>query len=416
MAVSNKISMFKIISVFCAILILTQCFVLSISADTENNTTLMVTSATVEKGDRVSVSVNLKDNIGLWGLKFKVGYDHSILNLESVENGNVFKKEDVLLPDSLDKEEFVYLAYLNSLQNNKTDGTIVTLNFTVSDNAEFKPYVITLSVEQAINVDGKDVDMKLQEGAVSVVKCIHILNSIWNSDAKFHWHTCARNECGDKIENTVSPHQAVEIPAVKATCVKQGLTKGKKCSVCGFIMEQQKVIPAIGHSPVVIPAIKATTERVGFTKGKKCKICEEILVGQKKIPKIPYKMNKSARTSGKVKMYKKKNTSSKVIKTIKKGVKVKIVDIKGRWYQIKYKGKLGFVKSEALTWKGRVRTKEGKLRLRSGAGTKYQIINSFPSGTEVTIVSLTAKGWYKVQVRKSKKTFSGYMSNKYIIK
>lgn len=416
MAVSNKNSMFKIISLFCAILILTQCFIVSVSADTENNTTLIVTSATIEKGDKVSVSVNLKDNVGLWGLKFKLGYDHSILKLESVENGDIFKKEDVVLPDSLDKEEFVYLAYLNNLQNSTADGTIVTLNFAVSERAEFKPYVITLNVEQAINVEGEDIGLKSQEGAVSVVKCIHILDSAWESDAKFHWHNCAKNDCGEKLEDTVSLHQIVEIPAVKATCEKQGLTKGKKCSVCGFILEQQKVIPATGHTPVVIPAIKATTERVGLTKGKRCKICGKILVEQKKVPKIPYKMNKSARTSSRVKIYRKNKTSSKVIKTIKEGVKVKIVDMKGKWYQIKYKGKLGFVHSDSLIWKSRIKTKKGKLRLRLGAGTKYEIINAFPSGTKVNIVSLTSKGWYKVQVRKGKKTLSGYMSNKYIIK
>ena len=230
MAVLNKISRFKIISLFCAILIFTQCLVVSISADDNTNATLTVASAIVEKGDKVSISVNLKDNVGLWGLKFQLGYDHSILKLESVENGDVFQKDDVLLPDSLDKEEFVYLAYLNGLQNITTDGTIVTLNFSVSDSADFKPYVITLSVEQAINVDGEDVDLKSQEGAVSVVKCIHILDSAWDSDAQFHWHNCIRDDCREKIEDTVSPHQAAVIPAVKATCTKSGLTKGTKCS------------------------------------------------------------------------------------------------------------------------------------------------------------------------------------------
>lgn len=416
MAVSNKTGRFKIISLFCAILIFAQCFVVSTLADDKNNAILMVTSATVEKGDTVFVSVNLKDNSGLWGLKFKVGYDHSILKLESVENGDVFDKEDVMLPGSLDKEEFVYLAYLNHLQNNTASGTIVTLKFTVSDKAEFKPYAITLTVEQAIDVNGEDVYLESQEGVVSVVKCLHLANPDWDSDAKFHWHNCAIDGCGEKMENTVSLHQAVTIPAVKATCEKDGLTKGTKCSVCGFIMEKQKVVPATGHTPVVIPAVKATAERAGLTEGKKCKICGKILTAQKTVPKISYKMNKSARTSGKIKMYKKKNSSSKIIKTIKKGIKVKIVDINGRWYKIQYKGKLGFVKSTSVTWKGRIRTEKGKLRLRSGAGTKYKIIRSFASGTRVTVVASTANGWYKIKIKKGKGTLVGYMSGKYITK
>ena len=416
MIVSNKIGTYKIFSLFCAILIFNQCFAVDISAAAEKDTTLMVTSATSEKGNTVSVSVNLKDNAGLWGLKFKVGYDHSILNLISAENGDVFEDKDVILPDSLAQEEFVYLASLSSIQNNMANGTVLTLKFTVSDKAEFKPYAITLNIEQAINADGEDVHIKVPVGAVSVVKCVHTLNPDWDSDANYHWHHCAKNDCGEKLEDTVSPHQATDIPAVKATCSNNGLTKGTKCSVCGYIMEKQQAVPATGHTPAVIPAVKATTNKTGLTEGTKCIICGEIITPQQIVPKISYKMSISAKTSGKTKMYEKKKTSSKVIKTIKQKTKVKIVDMKGRWYKVKYKGKLGFVYSDSVTWKGTIKTNKEKLRLRSGAGTKYKILNSFPSGTAVTIVASTSNGWYKVKIKKGKKTLVGYMSKKYVAK
>ncbi|MCI8306683.1 MAG: SH3 domain-containing protein [Lachnospiraceae bacterium] len=375
----------------------------------------MVTSATSEKGNTVSVSVNIKDNAGLWGLKFKVGYDHSILNLISAENGDVFEDKDVMLPGSIDKEDFVYLASLSSIQNNTADGTIVNLKFSVSDKAELKPYPITLNIEQAINTDGGDVHITAREGAVSVVKCIHAFNPDWDSNVNYHWHNCAIKGCGEKLENTVSPHHATEIPAVKATCSNDGLTKGTKCSVCGYIMEKQQTVPAAGHIPTVIPAVTATTKKTGLTAGTKCTICEKILTPQQIVPKISYKMKISAKTNGKTKMYEKRKTSSNIIKTIKQKTKVKIVDMKGRWYKVKYKGKMGFVKSASLTWQGTIKTKSEKIRLRSGTGKKSKILDLYPDGTAVTIVASTY-GWYKVKVKKGKKTLAGYLPQKYIAK
>lgn len=414
MSITNKISTRKILSIICAIIIIINGFTVSTFASDEKEMTINVSSETAEIGDTVYVTVNLKGNTGLWGLKFNVSYDHSILTLTSAENGDVFDNEDVMLPSSLDKEKFVYLAYYNSLQNNISDGNLVTLKFTVSEEAQFMPYIITLDVEQAIDVDGNDVDLTSQDGTVSVVKCVHLINPAWESDADAHWHNCIFGNCSEKIENTVSPHQLVDVPGVKATCTEDGLTSGKKCSVCGYFLKKQEVVKATGHTPVVVPAVKATTEKTGLTQGKKCKTCGKILVAQKKIPRIAYKMTKSAKTSGKIKMYKKMKTSSKVIKTIKKGAKVTIVDINGTWYKIKYKGKVGFVKSKSVAWASKIKTKTGKLRLRSGAGTKYTVINSFPSGTKVTVVASTANGWYKVRIKKDNETSVGYMSSKFI--
>lgn len=43
-----------------------------------------------------------------------------------------------------------------------------------------------------------------------------------------------------------SAHTESEIPAVPPTCDNGGWTAGKKCSVCGYIMEQPQPVPALG--------------------------------------------------------------------------------------------------------------------------------------------------------------------------
>ena len=172
---------------------------------TENETkecVIAASSKTVERGNEFSIIVDIKNNPGIWGLKFKVSYDHTALTLTSVKNGTVFDNEDTVLPSTLDKEEFVYLAYLNSLKNNTGNGTIVTLNFTVNEAAEFKPYIIGVNVTQAINVDSEDITLKANDGAVSVVKCIHVNDTKWDFDADTHWHNCVYEDCKEKIVKT----------------------------------------------------------------------------------------------------------------------------------------------------------------------------------------------------------------------
>ena len=45
-------------------------------------------------------------------------------------------------------------------------------------------------------------------------------------------------------------HTLETLPSKAATCTETGLTEGKKCSVCGEIIEAQEVTPALGHTPL----------------------------------------------------------------------------------------------------------------------------------------------------------------------
>ena len=62
-------------------------------------------------------------------------------------------------------------------------------------------------------------------------------------------YTCST--CGDAYEDSYTDatgHTEETVPGYAATCTEDGLTEGKKCSVCGETTTSQEVIPATGHS------------------------------------------------------------------------------------------------------------------------------------------------------------------------
>ena len=127
----------------------------------------MASSATTEK-DKAAINIDLKDNSGIWALKFKVSYDHTKLKLNSTQNGKVFSSGDITLPESLDKDDFVFLASSNSLKDIEKNGTVITLHFKAKSYATEGKYPIKLTLIQAIDVDGKNVDIDTEDGSVTV--------------------------------------------------------------------------------------------------------------------------------------------------------------------------------------------------------------------------------------------------------
>lgn len=134
----------------------------------------------------------------------------------------------------------------------------------------------------------------------------HTYAAEWSHDETHHWHaaTCSHADqksgyaehtytitsdtatctvAGEKTETCVcgvsrtvaSPakgHTEETIPAVDATCTTAGKTEGKKCSVCGEVLEAQQEVPATGHNPDSFWTYGAIADK----HYKKCLTCGEI--------------------------------------------------------------------------------------------------------------------------------------------
>lgn len=128
--------------------------------------------------------------------------------------------------------------------------------------------------------------------------------------------------CGETYTEEIpaTGHNEIILPSMEATCEEDGMTEGKKCSVCGVILERQSIIPALGHSwddgkvskeatcieegektytcsrcnknktenisktphsIVIDPEEPATCTKAGKTEGSHCSVCGEIVIPQK---------------------------------------------------------------------------------------------------------------------------------------
>ena len=85
---------------------------------------------------------------------------------------------------------------------------------------------------------------------------------------------CSR--CGENVEETVPAlgHKETVIAGQAATCTKPGLTEGKYCSVCGWVLSAREEVPALGHEEGTPEIILPTCGAAGYT-GSKCSRCGE---------------------------------------------------------------------------------------------------------------------------------------------
>lgn len=100
----------------------------------------------------------------------------------------------------------------------------------------------------------------------------------------------------DFIGTTEVTHDSLIIPAtgahteepfgnvIVANCKTQGLTTGKKCSVCGLVTKKQETTAFGPHTPTTVQGKAATCTEDGMSNGSKCSVCNAEITPQTVIP------------------------------------------------------------------------------------------------------------------------------------
>lgn len=163
----------RVIALVLTTVLLLSCFPNSVSAvDKQSGGLIRVKDASAMAGQSVSVDVEIENNPGIQGATLTIAWDDG-LTLESAENGAAFETLPLTLPGRLiSGKNFVWYREATVNDSDIVDGTILTLNFRVSEDATYgDAYNVRASY-----ISGDIFDKNLQivqpaieDGVVSVV-------------------------------------------------------------------------------------------------------------------------------------------------------------------------------------------------------------------------------------------------------
>lgn len=329
-----------IISILLVFVMLISLAVPSFSAATEP--TLVIDSMQAVKGQEVSVRLSVENNPGMAAATFRIVYDSSILKLNSVNfntefGGDFDELGSLALPVSgSDTLKAIQISW-SSLSNFNTNGTYLTMNFSVNENASkdsVADVFAVFSTGDFCNLDEEDVNFTAQNGKISVIEGIpgdinmdKVVNSkdlirlrkyFGGFDVEVDIIACDCNGDGNvnskdlmrlrkyfsgwDVELFYGPsvpvcsHSLTKTEALPATCTENGNIPYWHCSNCNKyfadenatteITLQDTILEATGHTPVVDLAVEPTYTTTGLTEGSHCAVCHAVLTKQEVIPML----------------------------------------------------------------------------------------------------------------------------------
>ncbi len=156
-------------------LLLTIIFTLSLAmpifAAENSNPTITVQSVSGSPGSTVDVAVTIKNNPGILGATLSFTYDNG-LTLTGATSGDAFSALTMTKPGRFTSPcNFTWDGQDISAEDIK-DGTVLTLQFTINDNAENgEEYNITASYESGdiVNTDLNPIDVEIENGTLTAI-------------------------------------------------------------------------------------------------------------------------------------------------------------------------------------------------------------------------------------------------------
>ena len=134
----------------------------------ENATAITVSNASGNVGDTVSVTIDISNNPGIAGAILKLAHAEELI-LTNIEVGEALNTLTFTPPANLSKNPCTLLW--DGIDGDSSNGTLLTLTFTISETAELGDYAITLSYTAGDIYDGSlnDIDVVINNGKISVV-------------------------------------------------------------------------------------------------------------------------------------------------------------------------------------------------------------------------------------------------------
>ena len=160
----------KLISLLLSVILVCSCMPVACAVDAQPAVSIQSTSAV--PGGQISVQVVINNNPGLVTMLLRVGYDSSVLTLQSVTDGGLFGEGNAYFGNDTTANPYV-LMWEDGLatENHTSDGTLATLTFLVAENAQPGETEISVTVDSdsTLNVGLDHVQLNTQNGSVIIM-------------------------------------------------------------------------------------------------------------------------------------------------------------------------------------------------------------------------------------------------------
>lgn len=319
----------SIISILLAFVMLIGFTVTAFAAETAP--TLVVDSMQAVKGQTATVKLSVENNPGMAAATFRIVYDSSILKLNSVDfntefGGDFDELGSLALPVAGSDDLKAIQISWSSLSNISSNGTFLSMNFTVNENAEkgsIADVFTSFNTGDFCNIDEEDVNFISKDGQITIIEgvpgdinadktvnskdLIRLRKYFGGFDVEVDIIACDCNGDGNvnskdlmrlrkyfsgwNVELFYGPsipvcrHSLTKTEATPATCIKNGNFAYWYCSNCNKyfadenatteIALEDTVIEKTGHTVVIVPEVPATPGHPGSTEGSKCSVCGE---------------------------------------------------------------------------------------------------------------------------------------------
>lgn len=275
-------------------LLLTIIFTLSLAmpvfAAENTNPTITVQSVSGSPGSTVDVDVTIKNNPGILGATLSFTYDNG-LTLTGATSGDAFSALTMTKPGKFTSPCNFTWDGQNISADDIKDGTVLTLQFTINDNAENGTgYNIAASYESGdiVNMELNPIDVEIENGTVIA---IDYMPGDLNSDKKVNPTDIIllRRFIAGGYEQTINETAADVNNDGKKNPTDVILIRRYIAGGYGVdLMPSKPLDPndpcAHGHTIVIDEAVEPTYETTGLTEGKHCSVCNTVIVAQEIIP------------------------------------------------------------------------------------------------------------------------------------
>ena len=297
----------SIISILLAFVMLIGFTVTAFAAETAP--TLVVDSMQAVKGQTATVKLSVENNPGMAAATFRIVYDSSILKLNSVDfntefGGDFDELGSLALPVAGSDDLKAIQISWSSLSNISSNGTFLSMNFTVNENAEkgsIADVFTSFNTGDFCNIDEEDVNFISKDGQITIIEgvpgdinadktvnskdLIRLRKYFGGFDVEVDIIACDCNGDGNvnskdlmrlrkyfsgwNVELFYGPsipvcrHSLTKTEATPATCIKNGNFAYWYCSNCNKyfadenatteIALEDTVIEKTGHTVVIVP-------------------------------------------------------------------------------------------------------------------------------------------------------------------